>query len=297
MKTCMKISKSIIACLLTILMVSCSNNSEEFDAQGNFEANPVMVSSQMPGTLVKLNVMEGMHINKNKVVGIVDTMQLHLQLEHLLASLSTVDSRIATVDAQINAQEVQLNNLEREYTRITKLLTSGAATTQQQDELEGNILLMRAQIKALQAQKAQIIASVDADRLKTLQLKDQINKALIHNPVEGVVLQKYKQQGEVVNAGMSVYKIASLDTLILRAYISGNQLSTVELGQQVTVMIDGPDSMQKMPGTITWIASEAEFTPKIIQTRDERVNLVYAIKISVPNDGRLKIGMPGEVKF
>jgi HlyD family secretion protein len=190
-----------------------------------------------------------------------------------------------------------MKNMEREYKRITNLVNDGAATTKQKDDLEGNMELLNSQIKVLATQKSTIAAERNSFHVQIEQVNEQIKRSLIRNPINGVVLQKYKQAGEIVAPGQTIYKIANIDKLILRAYISGEQLSQVKIGQIVTVRIDGEEDIEEHEGKVTWVSSQAEFTPKIIQTREERVNLVYAFKVEVINDGRLKIGMPGEIKF
>jgi HlyD family secretion protein len=280
-----------------LMMTACNNNKNMSDAYGNFESIPVMVAAQSQGQLIAFSVEEGQQLERGKTIGVIDTMQIHLQREQLLTALQALRARRQTVDAQVRSQQVQLENLRRELARIEQLREDGAATEKQQDDLEGNIALVQAQIAAQETQKAAIAAERASILAQADQLDDRISKSIVTNPAAGVVLQKYKQEGEIVAPGQILYKIAPLDRLILRAYISGGQLSRVQLGQEVTVRFDGNETIESLPGKVTWIAPEAEFTPKIIQTRDERVNLVYAMKVEVKNDGRLKIGMPGEVKF
>lgn len=280
-----------------LLMTACNNNKSLSDAYGNFESIPVMVAAQGQGQLIAFSVEEGQQLERGTAVGAIDTMQLHLQREQLQTSLKALHARLQTVDAQVRSQQVQMENLRRELTRIEKLREDGAATEKQQDDLEGNLALVQAQIAVQESQRAGIAAERESIQVQADQLDDRISKSMVTNPAEGVVLQKYKQEGEIVAPGQILYKIAPLDRLILRAYISGRQLSSVKTGQEVIVRFDGSETIEELPGIVTWIASQAEFTPKIIQTRDERVNLVYAMKVEVKNDGRLKIGMPGEVKF
>lgn len=281
----------------TLLMTACNNDRNNSDAYGNFESIPVMVAGQGQGQLVSFAVEEGQPLKKQQAVGVIDTTQIHLQREQLRANMKMLDTRLLTVNAQIRSQQVQLKNLQRELERVEKLRTDGAATEKQQDDLEGNIALVKAQISTQETQRATIAAEQQSVHVQSDQLDEQIRRSIVTNPSPGVVLQKYKQEGEIVAPGQLLYKIAPLDRLILRAYISGSQLSQVKTGQEVTVRYDEAGGIGELPGTITWIASEAEFTPRIIQTREERVNLVYAMKVEVKNDGRLKIGMPGEVKF
>lgn len=281
----------------TLMLTSCNNDKNLSDAYGNFESIPVMVAGQAQGQLVSFSVEEGQQLKVQEPVGVIDTVQIHLQREQLRSTLLMLNTRMQTVNAQISSQKVQLENLHRELARVKKLREDGAATEKQQDDLEGNITLVRAQIKAQETQKATIAAERESLQVQAAQLDEQIRRSIVTNPAPGVVLQKYKQEGEIVAPGQILYKIAPLDRLILRAYISGRQLSQAKIGQEVTVRFDGSGGIEEIPGTVTWIASEAEFTPRIIQTREERVNLVYAMKVEVMNDGRLKIGMPGEVKF
>jgi len=282
---------------LLALAYSCNNNTGSADAYGNFESQPVMVASQTPGQIVSLHLGEGDALRAGTTVGMIDTMQFHLKQKQLMASTGAVRARIASASAQVRAQEVQLANLQRDLRRSEKLFEDGAATEKQIDDLKGSEKLLKARIEASRSQENAIRAELQTIRAQISQVRDQLSKAAIINPVNGIVLRKYKMQGEIVGSGQVIYKVAAMDTLILRAYISGKQLAGVQTGQQVTVKFDVSDGLAELPGRITWIASEAEFTPKIIQTRDERVNLVYAIKIQVKNDGRLKIGMPGEVQF
>lgn len=280
-----------------LLLTACNNDRNISDAYGNFESIPVMVAGQGQGQLVAFSVEEGQHLKQAEKVGVIDTVQIHLQREQLRTSMAVLNTRIQTVDAQIRSQQVQLANLQRELDRIEKLREDGAATEKQQDDLEGSIALVQAQISVQETQRSTIAAERKSIQAQAAQLDEQITRSIVTNPSPGVVLQKYKQEGEIVAPGQILYKIAPLDRLNLRAYISGRQLSQAKIGQQVTVRFDGSNGIEEIPGKITWIASEAEFTPRIIQTRDERVNLVYAMKVEVKNDGRLKIGMPGEVKF
>ena len=282
---------------LMIIFSACGNENDASDAYGNFESIPVMVAAESAGKIVSLELEEGQKLEPGQVLGVIDTMQLHLKLEQLDASIRAVNSRSATLEAQLRTQSIQINTMEREGRRIENLLKDGAATPKQKDDIEAGMEVLLSQMKGLETQKATIAAEKNTLRVQKEQLRDQIRRSLITNPIEGVVLQKYKQEGEIVGPGQAIYKIADLDILILRAYISGKQLSSVSIGQNVIVRIDGPDGLEEMEGKVEWISSQAEFTPKIIQTREERVNLVYAIKVQVKNDGRLKIGMPGEIKL
>lgn len=288
---------TILLSIALMIFTSCNNNEADSDAYGNFEAIDVMVAAESPGKLLSFSIEEGQQINSEEIVGVIDTMQLHLKMQQLYAGIRTVQTKSRTLNAQLESYKVQVENLERELKRVENLLEDGAATPKQKDDIEGQLKLIRTQVIAVESQKATIAAESNTLNVQITQLRDQISRASIKNPVSGVVLQKYKEQGEIVAPGQNLYKIANLKQLILRAYVSGDQLSRLEIGEEITVRIDTEDGMEALPGSLIWVSSEAEFTPKIIQTKEERVNLVYAIKVTVNNDGRLKIGMPAEIKF
>ncbi len=290
-------NRTIISCIIGIFLSGCSNNEQAADAYGNFEAVDVLVSAEGQGKLLSFDVEEGEQLSGGQIVAVIDTMQLHLQKEQIRASLKAVRSKYVTVEAQSASYRVQLENLDRELKRIENLLTDGAATGKQRDDILGNIALVESQLAAVQSQKFTISAEERTLKMQIRQIENQIQLSMTVNPITGLVLAKYKQAGEVVAPGQALYKIADTDQLTLRAYISGDQLSSVKIGDEVIVRYDGAGVIAVTRGTISWIASQAEFTPKIIQTREERVNLVYAMKVIVVNDGSLKIGMPGEVKF
>jgi len=288
---------TILLSLVVLVLSSCNNEQDASDAYGNFEAVDVMVASESQGKLLSFDLEEGQRISVDEIVGVIDTMQLYLKKQQFLASIKTVQTKSRTLNAQKDSYGVQLENLSREYKRIQNLLKDGAATSKQKDDVEGNMKLIKSQIVALETQKSTIAAESNSLKIQINQVNDQISKASVTNPIDGVVLQKYKEAGEIVGSGQNLYKIADLSELILRAYVSGGQLSRVEIGKEMIVRIDSESGIEELSGTVTWISSEAEFTPKIIQTKEERVNLVYAIKVIVKNDGRLKIGMPAELKF
>ena len=288
---------TILVSLAVLVLSSCNNDEDSSDAYGNFEAVDVMVAAESQGKLLAFAIEEGQTISKDEIVGAVDTMQLFLKKQQFIAGIKTVQTKSRTLNAQIDSYKVQEENLEREYNRIRNLLEDGAATSKQRDDVEGSLKLIKTQILALETQRATIAAEINSLEIQIDQVNDQISRASIKNPVSGVVLQKYKEQGEVLAPGMSLYKIADMTELILRVYVSGDQLSSLTIGGEVTVRIDGQEGIEEMSGRVTWVSSQAEFTPKIIQTKEERVNLVYAVKVVTANDGRLKIGMPGEIKF
>jgi len=280
-----------------ITFMGCNNNEEQADAYGNFEAIEVIVSAEAQGRIMAFAPREGEVLQQGSVIVIVDSTQLHLKKQQLQSGVVSLKSKISTLDAQVRASRVQLENLQREHKRIDKLFEGGAATPKQQDDIKGQIALLEAQIVAAESQKASVFAERSTLKIQIQQVEDQIWKCTVRSPLDGVMLAKYKEEGEVVVPGLSLCKLANLDHLILRAYVSGEQLSEVKTGQSVRVRFDVPGGMEETTGEVSWVSPRAEFTPKIIQTREERVNLVYAIKVVVPNDGSLKIGMPGEVVF
>jgi HlyD family secretion protein len=280
-----------------ILLLSCSNNGELADAYGNFEAIEVIVSAEAQGRILIFEPAEGNQLKRGEVAVIIDTMQLSLKKEQLESGKESLGARIRTLDAQVHASQVQLENMEREKHRIDNLVEGGAATSQQQDDINGQVALLKAQIQATVSQKASVYSELKTLEIQIRQVGDQIWKSTVRNPMDGVMLTKYREQGELAAPGQPLYKMANMNELILRAYISGKQLSAVKTGAPVQVRYDAPQGTAQATGVVSWISSQAEFTPKIIQTKEERVNLVYAIKVVVPNDGSLKIGMPGEVVF
>lgn len=278
--------------------VSCRNGEEKADAYGNFEAIQVTVSSLGNGRLLELNVEEGQLLLQDKVYGIVDTFDLHLKRQQAVSQHQAVLSRIATVDAQARVQQQQLTNLGVDRDRIRQLLTSGAATEKQRDDIEGAYRLAEYQMKATTTQIQSITAEAEVILRQVEQINEQIKNCYITSPMSGIVLTKFAESGEVVTFGKPLFKIANLNTLEIKAYISGNRLVDFKIGQEVHVIVDKSKKENKvMTGTVSWMASTAEFTPKTIQTKDERVDLVYALKVRVKNDGSLKIGMPGEIRI
>jgi HlyD family secretion protein len=256
-----------------------------------------MVSSESSGRILSFEAMEGDLLTKDQVSVRIDTTQLYLKKLGLESGRASLSSRIRTLDAQLHASRVQLDNLVREQKRIEKLVEGGAATSKQQDDINGQVSLLEAQIAATASQKEAVFAERKTLEVQIRQVEDQLNKCAVRNPIDGTLLSKYREKGEMAAPGHVLYKMARLDVLILRAYLTGSQLSSVKIGDQVKVRYDLADGMGELDGAVSWISPSAEFTPKIIQTREERVNLVYAFKVIVPNEGSLKIGMPGEVYF
>ena len=299
-----------------ILLAACSGNGNEFDASGTFEADETIVSSEMPGKILSFNVEEGMHLSKDSIVGAVDATSIDLQQEQVEASINALNQKtsspaqqIRLLQDQLAVQKTTLDNLLHEKTRIENLLKADAATGKQLDDIKYQIdaankqmAVTRQQINVqknnVATQNRSILSEAEPMRKRIEQLKDQAQRANIVNPVTGTVISKYAEAGEITSSGKALYKIADLSELNLRAYVTGVQLPTIQLGQAVKVMIDqGEKKYKEYTGTIVWISDKAEFTPKTIQTKEERANLVYAMKVKVKNDGFLKIGMYGEVKF
>lgn len=306
----------IVNILAVVILTSCNNGENKYDASGTFEADETVVSSMQAGKLLSLKVEEGVHLAKDSVVGLVDPQNLILQQQQVEESIKALNAKTADVTPQVQllydqlkVQETQLANLNHEKIRIENLLKADAATQKQLDDINFQIESLQKQMKVTRQQVAVQVNNVNTQNRSVLsesaplgkraeQLKDLINKASVVNPINGTVLTKYVQEGEIVSSGKALYKIADLSTLKLRAYVTGDQFSKIKLNQQVKVLIDdGKNKYKEYPGTITWISDKAEFTPKTIQTKEERANLVYAIKVNVKNDGLLKIGMFGEVKF
>jgi len=288
----------ILLLALPLVLFSCSNNNNKSDAYGNFEAKEVIVSAEAQGEIITFDMEEGDLLSQGQHIGLIDTTQLSIQREQLFAQKQAVGSKLISVDAQINVQTEQVSVLTIEKNRIKKLYKDNAATKQQVDDINGKLSVLQKQIEATKSQRSSIEKEVVVVSKKIKQVEDQINRALIVNPINGTVLEKYLEANEIAFPGKALYKMARLDQVDLRVYISGAQLSAVKLGQQVKVFIDNDAKTNKeYSGKIIWISNQAEFTPKIIQTKEERVNMVYAVKIRVENDGGIKIGMPGEVKF
>lgn len=280
-------------------LVSCADGDHVADAYGNFEADEVLVPAQTQGILISLEVNEGDLLKKDQVVGMVDTSDAMIKRDQLLSQLDVNRAKMINLSAQLDVQEEQRKNLAREVERMRNLLRDEAATQQQYDDMEGRLNVLLSQTSALESQRGIIAAEREVLQGQLAEIERTLAKCRIINPVGGTVLEHYVEAGELVIPGRSVYKIASLDQMELKFYISGDQLASVAIGDSIQVSIDLPDDrMKTLTGIITWISSEVEFTPKIIQTRQERVNMVYAAKLRVDNaDGLLKIGMPGEVKF
>lgn len=292
----------LIFTTLVTLVVSCNKSNNNYDATGSFEATEIIVSAEASGKIIELNVKEGQSLEEGAEVGAIDSTQLYLQKMSLLSNVKGIRVQRPNISTQTAAIEESIQNLQRERERTKKLIEANAANQKQLDDINHQIDLLQrqlvAQTSSLEKSSANISAQSSAMEIQVAQLEDLITKCKIKSPISGVVLNKYAEQGELANIGAPLFKIANIETLFLRAYITNDQLAKLKLNDKVTVRTDAGDGkMHTYEGVITWISDKAEFTPKSIQTKNERANLVYAIKIEVPNDGFLKIGMYGEVKF
>ncbi len=293
----MKLNKFLYLCL-AILLASCNGNEDKSDAYGNFEAEEVTISAKASGEIMAFSLEEGDLLRAGQQIGWIDTTDLSLKKAQLIAQRNAIGAKIPSFDAQIAVYEQQRKNLHRDLERINKMYDEGAATQKQVDDLNGQVDVLNKQIEAVKSQQVAIYSEMETISKSIAQVEESIRKAIIKNPEKGTVLTKYVEQNELATIGKPLYKIANLDELKLKVYVSGNQLPNIKIGQEVEVLIDKTKTENKiLQGKIIWISESAEFTPKIIQTKEERVNLVYAVKVLVKNDGSLKIGMPGEVEF
>ena len=283
-----------LSIILTSL-VSCNNSNDKADGYGNFEATEITISAENHGKLMQFDIEEGNVLKKETFIGYIDTIPLSLKREQLQVSKAVISSKSKGVLSQIDVLNAKLETAMLNKTRAENLLKDNAGTQKQLDDINGEIEVIKQQILSIEIQNAPVVNEIKNVDLQIKQLDDQIEKSKIINPIDGTVLEKYAEVNEVTAFGKPLYKIADLSTMNLRVYVSETQLPEIKIGQEVTVKIDTSEGMESYTGTISWIASQAEFTPKIIQTKEERVALVYAVKIDVKNDGSLKIGMPGEM--
>ena len=279
-----------------MLLVACNNKGELADAYGNFEADEITISAKVPGELLQFTIVEGQTLKAGDVVGYVDTANLHLQRAELEANLQATAAQKQNIAAQIQVAKDELARIKNDQTRIKNMFAKQAATQKQLDDINSAATIAQNKLSVLQTQYPAIEAQVSGITAKRDLLNKQITDAVLTNPVNGVVLAKLVEQNEMTSPGKPLYKMADLSSLNLRAFVSGDQLSSIEIGKTFTVKIDSPDGeMLSYEGELIWVSEMAEFTPKTIQTKKDRVDLVYAIKLRVKNDGKLKLGMPGEV--
>lgn len=298
----MKTLKNTMLFLAALLPVACSNNKTDYDASGIFESTEVIVSSQVSGQLMEFTVTEGQQLQADSYLGYVDTTQLYLKKQQLMASRTAVSSRSTSVPRQIASLKEQIATQKRELARFGNLVKLNAANQKQVDDIQSQLSVLEKQLAAqtelLVNNNQGISGESTALESQIAQIEDQLLKSRITSPIQGTVLTKYAEQGEFTAPGKALFKVSDMQQMYLRAYITSDQLTQLKQGQPVIVYADfGEEQMRTYPGTISWIADKAEFTPKTIQTRNERANLVYAVKIAVTNNGYLKNGMYGEVKF
>ena len=291
--------KKVIYIAMALLAISCTKEAE-FDAQGTFEATEVVVSSEATGRILNFNIEEGMAIAANQAVGTIDSLQLHLQRKQLVAQQSALLASRPDVKKQVAALREQIAKQKTELRRVDNMLRDGAATQKQKDDIEAQIKILEGQLEAQLSTLDKNTSTINGNSVvleaQIAALDDRISKCRIISPVGGTVLVKYAEAGELASAGKPLMKIADLKNIYLRAYFTSDQLANVKLGDEVKVVADfGGTERYDYKGRVAWISSESEFTPKTIQTKDSRANLVYAVKIAVENDGRLKIGLAGEV--
>ncbi|MEX0719613.1 MAG: HlyD family efflux transporter periplasmic adaptor subunit [Balneolaceae bacterium] len=292
----LKNAAGIVAILL--LTISC-NDRQLSDAYGQFEANEITLSAEASGVLQDFKVEEGTGLDAGEIIGQIDTTQLFLRKTELQASIKSIQTNIARLNAQADVYKEQLETAQKDLQRFTSLQEDNAATQQQIDQAQGQVNSLQKQITSVEVQKQSVYTEMETMEVKILQVEDQIKRATIINPVTGTVLSKFVEPHELISQGNPLYRMANLEELILRVYVSGVQFSNLTLGQEVEVLIDkSAEENERLNGKVSWISTRAEFTPRMIQTKEERVTQVYAVKVKVPNpDGKLKIGMPGEVSF
>lgn len=293
--------KIVFLSALLCTLISCQNN-KKYDATGIFEATTVTVSSETNGKLISFTVEEGDSVTMGQQVGLVDTTLLSLQQKQLMSQQSAVEKSSPDIAAQVAALRTQIAHQQNECDRIARLLAGGAATMKQSDDANAQLATLHGQLEGLLStldkDRSSITENASALQYQREQIEEQIRKSNIVAPITGTILQKYAEQGEYATPGRPLFKMANLDNIYLRSYFTASQLANITIGQEVTVIADfGGDEQYEYPGKIIWIAQESEFTPKSIQTQDTRANLVYAVKIAVSNDGRLKLGQYGEVRL
>lgn len=294
--------KRVIYLALAAAMTACSQNDNGYDATGVFEATEVTVSAEQTGKLLSLDVMEGSRVDAGMEVGLIDTVQLYLQAMQIGATKYVYSAQMPETKKQMATLRQQLEKALQEEARYAALVMDGAANQKMLDDASSQVAVLQKQVDALQSTLQSSTNSLSAQMntadVQQLQVLDQLQKCHIASPISGVVLEKYAERGEFTAIGQPLFKVADINNIYIRAYITADQLTGLKLGQNVKVYADqGKDGQMEYDGTLTWIADKAEFTPKTIQTRDERANLVYAIKVSVKNDGLIKMGMYGQVAF
>lgn len=298
----MRIHQYICSVAIGLVLGACTSQEEQYDASGIFETTEVIVSAKGTGELQSFQVEEGQAVRQGEVLGWIDTLQLSLKDRQLAASLLATESKRLDEKRQVAHLRQQIENLQREKERFTALLNAKATTAKQVDDIDYQIKVLQNQLVATQEQinssNSSLSRQSESIQAQRAQLEDQIRNAMISSPITGTVLTKYAEQGEFAVPGKALFKVADVSQMKLRAYITADQLTQLQIGQAVAVYADrGITDRKRYAGRVVWIADKAEFTPKTIQTRNERANLVYAVKIAVENDGFIKRGMYGEVRF
>lgn len=291
-------AKKYFIVFILFLFVACDGNDNKSDAYGVFEADEITISAEATGKILELNIDEGQNLDENFLVGIIDTTDLVLKKQELIANKISVKSKFDVISSEIKVFEQQKKNIKIEKNRFEKMFNDGAATQKQLDDINGKVDLINTQIESVKTQKNGVYSQIKVIDEKIKQIDRAIKKSYIYNPVKGCVLSKYVNENEIIFTARPLYKISDLKKMFLKVYLSGDQLANIKIGQKAEVFIDkNKTENRKLYGKVSWISSKAEFTPKIIQTKQERVNMVYAVKIIVENDGYIKIGMPAEVNF
>ncbi|MCX6326232.1 MAG: HlyD family efflux transporter periplasmic adaptor subunit [Bacteroidia bacterium] len=290
--------KTLIIIIAALFLAGCKSKTDDADAYGNFEATEVIVSAETNGRILRFDLTEGVQIDMGSTIALIDTILFHLQKAEIDAGMKSIRTRIISINAQNDILNQQIDNLNVNIKRIEKMLKDDAATQKQYDDLTGQGAVLQKQIAANNTQKASVVAELYVYESKKATLNEQINRSCVKSPLSGTVIEKYSEAGEITAAGRPLVKIADLSVIKLKVYVSGAQMGSVKIGQQCTVRTDdGKKGFSSFKGTISYISGKAEFTPKIIQTKEERVILVYAVNIDIINDGTLKSGMPGEAIF
>jgi HlyD family secretion protein len=298
----MKLFKLFTTLSILLLFLSCGNGEGDYDATGSFEATEIIVSSEANGRIIELDINEGDQLQKEQIVGYIDSTQLYLQKMSLLSNAKGIIAQQPDINAQTAALKDQINSLKREKARVERLVAANAANQKQLDDIESELEIVESKLSAqkstLQKSSAHITAQSSTLEIQVAQINNQLEKTRITSPISGTVLNRFAKAGELATMGTPLFKIANIGEMFLRAYVTNDQLAKIKLNDVVTVSVDdGEGNMKSYKGIISWISNKSEFTPKTIQTKNERANLVYALKIAVQNDGYLKIGMYGEVKF
>ena len=280
------------------MLAGCRNGTQEADAYGNFEATEVIISSETSGRIIRFDAAEGTEVKKGSEIALIDTTLYHLQKAEIDAGMKSVRTRVSSIDAQNEIIRQQITNLKINIGRIENMLKDDAATKKQYDDLTGQVAVLEKQIAANNTQKSSVASELAVYQSKKATLNEQVTRSSVKSPIGGTLIEKYAEAGELTAAGKPLAKIADLSVMRLKVYVSGAQLGNIKIGQDCTVRVDdGEKDYKSFTGTISYISAKAEFTPKIIQTKEERVTLVYAVIIDVKNDGTMKSGMPGEAIF